>query len=84
MFRTAGAGGWGDPFDRAAELVARDVRYDLVSAEQARQGYGVALTADHHVDAAATEKLRRKMRDDRGPPAPFNFGFEPPVREAAE
>jgi N-methylhydantoinase B len=84
VFRTAGAGGWGDPFDRAPELVARDVRYDLVSPQQARDGYGVALTADNQVDAAATERLRQKMRADRGPPAPFNFGYEPPVREAAE
>jgi N-methylhydantoinase B len=83
VFRTAGAGGWGDPFDRDAELVARDARYDLVSREQARDGYGVVLTDDNKVDAAATDRLRKTMREERGPPAPFNFGFEP-VRDAAE
>jgi len=83
VFRTAGAGGWGDPFDRDAELVARDARYDLVSREQARDGYGVVLTDDNKVDAAATGRLRKTMREERGPPAPFNFGFEP-VRDAAE
>jgi N-methylhydantoinase B len=84
VFRTAGAGGWGDPFDRNSEFVARDVRYDLVSREQARTGYGVVLTEDLRVDVGATERLRARMREDRGPPKSFNFGFEPPVREAAE
>jgi N-methylhydantoinase B len=84
VFRTAGAGGWGDPFDRNAEFVARDARYDLVSREQAQTGYGVVLTEDLRVDVAATERLRARMREDRGPPESFNFGFEPPVREAAE
>jgi N-methylhydantoinase B len=85
VFRTAGAGGWGDPFERPAEQVARDVRYDLVSREQAGSGYGVVLTDDNAVDVAATETLRGAMRTERGEPAPFNFGFDPTaVREAAE
>src|SRR5579871_6902687 len=83
VFRTAGAGGWGDPFDRDPELVARDARYDLVSPEQARSGYGVVLTDDNKVDGAATDRLRKAMREERGAPASFNFGFEP-VHEAAE
>ncbi len=41
VFKTAGSGGWGDPLDRDAEKVARDVRYDLVSAEKAESDYGV-------------------------------------------
>ena len=36
IFKTAGSGGRGDPLDRDAEKVARDVRYDLVSAEKAK------------------------------------------------
>ena len=43
VFRTAGAGGWGDPLKRDADLVARDVRRGLVSAEVAQEGYGVML-----------------------------------------
>ena len=41
VFRTAGAGGWGDPLDRDPELVLRDVLRDLVSAEAALREYGV-------------------------------------------
>ena len=31
IFKTAGSGGWGDPLDRDAGKVARDVQFDLVS-----------------------------------------------------
>ena len=41
VFKTAGSGGWGDPFERAPELVARDVRYDLVSRALAQRDYAV-------------------------------------------
>jgi N-methylhydantoinase B len=84
VFKTAGSGGWGDPLDRDAEIVARDVRYDLVSAEKAEADYGVVLTRDNKVDAEATRKRRKATRDERGAPEPFNFGYQPPVREAAE
>jgi N-methylhydantoinase B len=84
IFRTAGAGGWGDPLDRPAEYVARDVRYDLVSADEAEEKYGVVLVVENQPDAAKTDALRREMRDKRGEPEPFNFGYFPPVREAAE
>ncbi|MGR3399640.1 MAG: hydantoinase B/oxoprolinase family protein, partial [Paracoccus sp. (in: a-proteobacteria)] len=58
IFRTAGSGGWGDPYERPAEEVARDVRYDLVSPEKALEGYGVVLGDDLSLDVAATEQLR--------------------------
>ena len=54
MFKTAGSGGWGDPFERAPELVARDVRYDLVSRELAERDYAVVLTEDLKVNEVAT------------------------------
>lgn len=56
--RTAGGGGYGDPFERDPELVATDVRDELLTREQAQATYGVALAADGSVDAAATERLR--------------------------
>ncbi|MGR3804162.1 hydantoinase B/oxoprolinase family protein [Marinibacterium profundimaris] len=77
IFRTAGSGGWGDPYERPAEEVARDVRYDLVSPEKALEGYGVVLGDDLSLDVAATEKLRAERRAERGEPEPFNFGFTP-------
>ena len=33
VFRTAGAGGWGDPLERPPAEVLRDVRRGLVSAK---------------------------------------------------
>lgn len=43
---SAGGGGWGDPLDRAIELVAEDVLDGYVSAEQAEEVYGVRVAAD--------------------------------------
>jgi N-methylhydantoinase B len=76
VFRTAGAGGWGDPLDRPASLVLRDVRRDLVSAQAAAQDYGVVI-ADEAVDEHVTEELRVRLRKERGEPAQFDFGELP-------
>mgnify|MGYP001554198697 CR=1 FL=1 len=84
IFRTAGSGGWGDPLERPPEEVARDVRRDLVSREQAREGYGVVLGDDFSVDEAATTALRAEMASKRGPAPQFDFGeFPLPARDAA-
>lgn len=82
VFRTAGSGGWGDPLDRAAGLVARDVSYDLTSREKAEQDYGVILTQDGDVDVGKTEQLRASKRTERGAPEPFSFGFVPDAQAA--
>lgn len=84
IFITAGSGGWGDPLDRPVEAVLRDVRHQIVSREKAERDYGVVIGEDHQVDEAATEALRRRMKDERGAPEPFDFGFIPGVHEAAE
>ncbi|HEX2317005.1 MAG TPA: hydantoinase B/oxoprolinase family protein [Thermomonospora sp.] len=68
--RTTGGGGWGDPLRRDPLAVARDVRDGKVSPGGARDDYGVVLTGDGHVDEAATEELRRRTAEARGP-APF-------------
>lgn len=73
VFRTAGAGGWGDPLDRPAALVAKDVDDLLVDAETAASVYGVVLR-DRVVDDEATAALRDRLRDERGTPASFDFG----------
>lgn len=83
VYRTAGSGGWGDPLERPADHVARDVSYDMVSREKAKSDYGVILTASGEVDIAATNALRTKMKNERGAPELFNFGFEPPVAKSA-
>ena len=61
VFRTAGAGGWGDPLDRDPELVLRDVLRDLVSADAARLEYGVVIEGGA-VDRAATQAERARMQ----------------------
>jgi N-methylhydantoinase B len=68
VFRTAGAGGWGDPFERPAELVERDVSRGLVSAGAAGESYGVICG-----DPAATAALRRE-RAMAGTRSGFDFG----------
>ena len=72
-FNTWGGGGWGDPFEREPELVRADVERGLVTAEGARR-YGVVLAGNGSVDTAATDRLRKRMRDERGEPELFNFG----------
>jgi N-methylhydantoinase B len=69
VYRTAGGGGWKDPLDRAAELVEADEAKGLISAEKARNEYGVVVG-----DAAATEALRAKMRAERPVVKDFDMG----------
>jgi N-methylhydantoinase B len=59
QFHSAGGGGYGDPKQRDAEAVEKDVRNGYVSIEQAKEGYGVVIEPETlAVDRAATEKLR--------------------------
>ena len=76
VFRTAGAGGWGDPLERDPELVLRDVLRDLVSHEAALREYGVVVDGNV-VDTAATEAERGRLGEARGPVQPFDFGHAP-------
>lgn len=57
---TWGGGGWGNPLERDADLVALEVKRGLVSAEGARS-YGVVIAEDRTVDQAATSALRTEM-----------------------
>lgn len=63
---TNGGGGYGDPLRRDAEAVRADVESRYLSAERAREVYGVvtARGAGGHVllDAGATEALRQRLR----------------------
>ena len=66
-----GGGGYGNPMERKPEKVLRDHLAGLISAERAREVYGVAFDGDS-VDEAATRALRAAA------PAPsgelFDFG----------
>ena len=73
---TWGGGGWGDPLERDAEIVAREVRRGLVSAGGARR-YGVVVNEAGGVDAKATADLRADMKAQRKALPLFDFG--PPI-----
>lgn len=78
IYRTAGGGGWKDPFDRPAEMVQKDVKNDLVSVEKAKSDYGVVLDVEtFEIDESATETLRAKLREERGEPDLFSLGDVP-------
>lgn len=60
----ASAGGYGDPLKRAADKVQADVIDDRISAEYARDVYGVVLeSSSFAVDASATSNLRARLAD---------------------
>jgi N-methylhydantoinase B len=56
--RVSGSGGYGDPLARDPALVARDVALGYLSAERAREWYGVVVDPTTNlVDHVATEAL---------------------------
>jgi N-methylhydantoinase B len=71
---TWGGGGCGDPFEREVEKVVFDVQAGLVTPQGARN-YGVVINKDLTADAAATEKLRARLRNERGAVQLFDRGF---------
>jgi N-methylhydantoinase B len=72
--RTTGGGGWGDPLERPAAEVARDIRWGKVSLAGAARDYGVMVGGtpdDPVVDADATAAERALRRRRRPPDPPF-------------
>ena len=53
----AGAGGWGDPFERDPERVRRDVMEEKITAPYARREYGVAI--DERTGAIQSKETTR-------------------------
>jgi N-methylhydantoinase B len=74
---TPSGGGFGDPFARCVALVGDEVADGLLTAEQARQAYGVVLV-DGAIDAEATAGVRAMAR---APSSAFSLG---PARLAIE
>ena len=73
VYRTAGGGGWKDPFDRPVEKVEADVAKGLVSAEKAKADYGVVFgeadsVGQPVIDEVATRLLRAEMAKARKAP----------------
>ncbi|MGH9025600.1 MAG: hydantoinase B/oxoprolinase family protein [Acidimicrobiia bacterium] len=62
---SSGGAGVGDPHEREIASVVTDVRNGVVTAEAARDIYGVAVDCDSlEVDVELTEKLRREANGD--------------------
>jgi N-methylhydantoinase B len=59
------AAGFGDPLERDPARVAADVENESVSAQAARQAYGVVLGPDGCADAERSAELRATMRAER-------------------
>ena len=60
---TAGAGGWGNPLERDVTRVLNDVRNEKVSAQRAREVYGVVINeATMEVDMDKTQSLRDTLQ----------------------
>jgi N-methylhydantoinase B len=63
VIRTPGGGGYGDPFERPAESVLRDVSDGLVSFEAAERHYGAVIDAESmQISREETARLRERMR----------------------
>ena len=65
IVRTGGGGGWGDPLERDAALVAADAAEGLISRRAARELYGVVLRGSMSLDESATQRLRDRLRSRR-------------------
>jgi N-methylhydantoinase B len=64
--RMASGGGYGDPLEREPQRVLRDVEDGVVSRQEARDIYGVAIDGDEPaLNLGATEKLRAGLRKER-------------------
>ena len=60
---TCGGGGYGPAWERDPEAVLRDVFEEKISAERARDVYGVVIDAnDGSVDMARTGERRRVLQ----------------------
>ncbi|RLB90201.1 MAG: hydantoinase B/oxoprolinase family protein, partial [Deltaproteobacteria bacterium] len=59
-FVSAGGGGYGNPFERDPKFVEKDVQYEYISIEKAKQDYGVIIDPDSlTLDLDATLQLRK-------------------------
>ena len=84
--RIGGGGGYGDPIERDAPLVARDFGLGAISAAALGDVYGVVLDEHGGVDAAATDARRQAMRDARArwPHTPWDGHNGAPVPATGE
>ena len=78
---SSAGGGLGDPLQRDVDAVRADLELGLLTADHAREVYGVVVDADGLPDGEATAALRAAMASTRREAGPFSFGAE---REAQD
>lgn len=61
--KSCGGGGYGSPLERDPQAVLHDVAEGWVSAQRAREVYGVCLDSAGEVDGHATERERARLAD---------------------
>ena len=66
LLRTPSGGGYGPPWERPPERVARDVEEGYVTRERASGRYGVVVRQDGSIDAEATLRVRSALRAGDG------------------
>ena len=59
----AGGGGYGDPLERDPARVLADLLDERITADHAREAYGVIVNAALELDTAATATRRKAMRE---------------------
>jgi N-methylhydantoinase B/oxoprolinase/acetone carboxylase alpha subunit len=66
VFSMGGGGGYGDVLERDPNLVAKDLREELITEEVARRVYGVVIDAERGcADIRATARRRAAIRRER-------------------
>ena len=66
IWETPGGGGYGDPLDRSAWEVEKDLRLGLISVGTAIDTYGVVVNGSGQIDEAATRARRKALRSQPG------------------
>lgn len=61
LLETAGGGGYGNPLERDAKAVQRDVKDGYVSVEAAEKDYGVVIDTQFNIDEKATRARREEL-----------------------
>jgi len=74
-----GGGGFGDPYARDPQRVIDDVLDGLITAEEARGDYGVAIDAQGRLDLIETERLRTGDRTAADYWAEHGGGYGPSI-----
>ena len=72
-YNTWGGAGWGNPLERDADKVVKEVKRGLISVEGAK-AYGVVISDDMSLDTEATVALRAKMAPGVKTDQIFNTG----------